>query len=113
VEAGDWVYCDPPYVPVAKCVTPTLYTASGFEMADQERLRDMCVELTKRNVYVMVSNSDAEVVHNLYALPYFTIDKVYANRTINVDTTNRGKVAEVIITNYPVQRIKQLSLYEE
>lgn len=112
-EAGDWVYCDPPYVPVAKCVTSTLYTASGFEMADQERLRDMCVELTKRNVYVMVSNSDAEVVHNLYALPYFTIDKVYANRTINVDTTNRGKVAEVIITNYPVQRIKQLSLYEE
>jgi DNA adenine methylase len=111
-NSGDWVYCDPPYVPVAKSVSRTLYTASGFEMAEQERLRDMCVELSKRKVYVMVSNSDAEVVHNLYALPYFTIDRVYANRTINIDTTNRGKVAEVVITNYSVQGVQQLSLYD-
>jgi len=109
----DWVYFDPPYVPVSQTANFTSYHANGFGLSDQERLRDVCIELSKNNVYVMLSNSDTEIVRSLYDLPYFTIDEVLANRAINCKGAKRGKITELVITNYPIERAVQRRLLEQ
>lgn len=100
---GDWVYFDPPYVPLSQTASFTSYHANGFGLRDQERLRDVCIQLTQMNVYVMVSNSDTIIVRSLYQPPHFVIDEVLANRAINCNGAKRGKIRELVITNYPVR----------
>lgn len=112
-KPGDCVYFDPPYVPVSQTANFTSYQANGFGLSDQERLRDVCVELSQNNVYIMLSNSDTEIVRSLYSLPYFVVDGVLANRAINCNGAKRGKITELVITNYPVERAVQLRLLEQ
>ncbi|MEJ5249592.1 MAG: DNA adenine methylase [Caldilinea sp.] len=104
-EVGDWVYFDPPYVPVSQTANFTSYYANGFTLQDQERLRDICIALSQKEVYVMVSNSDAAIVRSLYASPYFAVDEVQANRAINSNGAKRGKITELVITNYRVDQL--------
>lgn len=112
-EPGDWVYFDPPYVPVSQTANFTSYHTNGFGLQDQERLRDICIQLSQNNVYIMLSNSDTPIVRSLYALPFFTIDEVFANRAINCNGAKRGKIIELVITNYPAERALRLRLPEQ
>lgn len=110
---GDWVYFDPPYVPISQTANFTSYHANGFVLSDQEHLRDVCIELSKNRGYITLSNSDTEAIRSLYDSPYFSIDEVLANRAINSNGAKRGKITELVITNYPVDRAIQLSLLEQ
>lgn len=112
-EPGDWVYFDPPYVPVSQTANFTSYHANGFGLQDHERLRDVCIRLSERNVYIMVSNSDTTTVRSLYQSQYFVIDEVLANRAINCNGAKRDKITELVIINYPVNRAIQLQLLEQ
>ncbi|MGQ9898526.1 MAG: DNA adenine methylase [Acidobacteriota bacterium] len=111
-KAGDWVYFDPPYVPVSQTANFTSYQANGFGLSDQERLRDLCLQLSQNHVYIMLSNSDTEIVCSLYRTPYFAVDRVLANRAINCHGAKRGKITELVITNYPSERAVQRHLFE-
>jgi DNA adenine methylase len=99
-QAGDWVYFDPPYMPISETAHFTAYHADGFGLADQARLRDVCLRLTEMGVGVMVSNSDVPDIRDLYTRPCFRIDTVFANRAINSNGARRGKIAELVIVNY-------------
>lgn len=99
-KKGDFCYFDSPYVPLTTTSNFTSYTASGFGLDEQERLRDLFVELDKRGVYVMLSNSDSSIVHELYKDYKETTHLVSASRMINSKGDGRGKVNEVVITNY-------------
>ncbi|MBN1933855.1 MAG: DNA adenine methylase [Anaerolineae bacterium] len=104
-QAGDLIYFDPPYAPRSKTANFTAYHADGFGDEDQARLRDVCVELTRRDVRAIVSNSSTELIRTLYARSEFTefeISEVFANRAINSNARRRGKLPELIITNYPI-----------
>lgn len=96
--AGDFVYFDPPYAPLSKTANFTSYSAGGFSIADQVRLRDVCRELANRGVSVMITNSLTELVMNLYRDFYFHI--VSAPRAINSRADKRGPVQELVITSY-------------
>jgi DNA adenine methylase len=98
---GDWVYFDPPYVPVSQTANFTSYYASRFSPKDQERLRDVCLELRKNNVSITLSNSDTDIIRSLYGSSLFYIEQVLANRAINCNGARRGKITELVITNYP------------
>lgn len=110
---GDWVYFDPPYVPLSKTADFTAYQAGGFGLEDQERLRDVCLALTENKVAVMLSNSDTPIVRELYRDERFVIEEVLANRAINANGARRGKITELVITNYPPARERQLRLLEQ
>jgi len=112
-KQGDLVYFDPPYVPVSDTSNFTSYQSSGFSIDDQYRLRDVCVELTRRNVYVILSNSDTEQVRDLFSPYAFEVGEVLANRAINCNGKQRGKMTELIITNFPVEKTVQLQLLEK
>ena len=100
VQPGDWAYFDPPYAPLSSTAHFTAYQPDGFTAEDQARLRDVCLELSDAGAWVMVSNSDTELIRELYARPPFHIHAVEARRNINSKASARGKIGELIITNY-------------
>lgn len=95
---GDFVYFDPPYVPVSETADFTSYIPGGFGQEQQERLAAVFATLAEKGAYVMLSNSDTPRVRALYAR--FRIDGVLAARSINSKVTHRGKVGEVVVRNF-------------
>jgi DNA adenine methylase len=95
---GDFVYLDPPYVPVSETSDFTSYARGGFGWSEQERLAAACRALWRRGARIMLSNSDTKSVRELYR--GFRIDVVHAARSINSHGAKRGKVREVVVRNY-------------
>jgi DNA adenine methylase len=106
-KEGDFVYFDPPYAPLSQTANFTSYHANGFSSSDQNRLRDVCEELTRQNVNVMVSNSDTELIRSAYSSGCFVIHAVRAIRAINSNGARRGRITELIVTNYPREQVTQ------
>lgn len=95
---GDFVYFDPPYVPVSDTAYFTSYSKDGFGPENQIALRDLCKKLDKNGIMFMASNSHTKFVKDLYS--DFRIEVIHANRAINSNPKKRGKTEEVIIRNY-------------
>ncbi|MDI1449022.1 DNA adenine methylase [Polyangium sp. 6x1] len=95
-RAGDFVYFDPPYVPLSASSSFTSYTSGGFGMREQQRLRDVARELKERGVRVLLSNSSAPEVYSLYG-DGFELAAVGASRAINCKGAGRGRIQELII----------------
>lgn len=95
---GDLIYFDPPYVPLNITSNFTNYSKEGFDLEMQVKLRDLCVALDEKGVKFMLSNSSAPFVFDLYQ--QFEMELVNASRSINSVGKRRGKVKEVLVTNY-------------
>lgn len=93
---GDLVYFDPPYVPMTATSNFTSYTTEGFTDVDQHQLRDLALQLKRRGVHVLLSNSGAEAVRALYR-DGFEITTIDRQGTVSSKATGRGRVEEVII----------------
>jgi len=98
VNKGDLVYFDPPYVPLNKTSNFTGYTDKGFDEGMQFRLKELCDYITDIGAYFMLSNSYTDYILELYQ--EYNIHTVEARRSANSKGTGRGKVKEVIVTNY-------------
>ncbi|MCR5783589.1 MAG: DNA adenine methylase [Clostridia bacterium] len=97
VKAGDFIYFDPPYLPVSETANFTHYNKEGFSLDDQKRLAALCRRLTEQGIKIMLSNNNVPLVYDLYK--GFNIENIDVRRSINRDASKRtGK--EVIITNY-------------
>jgi DNA adenine methylase len=92
---GDFVYFDPPYVPLSATSSFTSYTRGGFGMGDQQRLRDVALTLKKRGVAVLISNSSSPAVRDLYA--DFDQHEVSARRAVSCNAAGRKAVTELLI----------------
>lgn len=97
-KAGDFVYLDPPYHPLNATSSFTSYHADGFTADDQIKLRDTFKELSERGCKVMLSNSNSDFINDIYK--EFNIHKIHAARSINANGAGRGKIQEVLVTNY-------------
>lgn len=100
---GDFVYLDPPYIPLSETSNFTGYTPGSFNAADHKRIREVFEKLRMRGCYVMLSNSNTDFVKNLYF--ECNIKTVNAMRSINSDTTKRGAIKELLILSYPDSEI--------
>jgi DNA adenine methylase len=98
-EKKSFIYFDPPYHSPDK-TNFTGYQADGFGEEDQERLRNVMIKMTNRNVKCLLSNSDTEYIRELYNYDFFDIISVQAKRSINSDSAGRGNVNEVLIKNW-------------
>lgn len=98
-EVGDFVYFDPPYHPT-DTTSFTAYSQNGFTEKDQQDLRDFALELHKKGIKVMLSNSKTPFVEDLYKSKIFNIEVVNAPRFVNCKPNKRNAVEEVLITNY-------------
>lgn len=93
---GDFIYFDPPYD--SDTETFNAYTETGFSKEEQRRLAEVFKDLDARGCYVMLSNHNTTLINELYS--DYNIHIIEAKRNINSKGNKRGKVEEVIITNY-------------
>ncbi len=108
---GDFIYIDPPYAPLSATAHFTSYTAGGFGREAQVRLRDLAVDLARRGCHVLLSNSTAPAIRELYVddrrarAAGLRAHEVPARRAINSRASARGPVMEYLIANIrPVRR---------
>lgn len=108
VTPKTFVYFDPPYVPISPTSSFTSYSKHEFGRGEHERLAKFFRSLDKTGAKLMLSNSDPKnenpldnSLEELYR--GFFIQRVMANRMINADATKRGKITELLVTNYPKQ----------
>jgi DNA adenine methylase len=100
-KKGDFIYFDPPYYPISKTASFTSYTKESFLEKEQIELRDTFLDLNKRGCFVMLSNSDTPFINKIYSgFKGVRITKVQAGRAINSNASKRGKITEVLVTNY-------------
>jgi len=97
-KAGDFVYFDPPYFPISGTSCFTGYTKEEFGTEEQKKLRDTFAKLSCRGCFLMLSNSSADFIKNLYK--DFNIYEVSAKRFINCVSEGRGPIKELLVTNY-------------
>jgi DNA adenine methylase len=64
---GDFVYLDPPYLPVSDTSKFFFYTEKRFRRPDLAELASICRELTDRGVHWVLSNRDTPEVRDLFA----------------------------------------------
>lgn len=105
VDVNTFVYFDPPYRPISKTASFTSYSKDNFTDRDQKRLAELFRNFDTRGAKLMLSNSDPknedpndDFFEQLYK--GFQIHRVTATRMINCDATKRGRINELIITNY-------------
>lgn len=98
-EKGDFIYLDPPYHPFSKTASFTKYSKYDFTEKDQEELADVYGRLVKRGCYVMLSNSNTDLIKELYKT--YNLSEITARRAINCMAGKRGKgMFEVLVKNW-------------
>jgi len=104
-----FIYFDPPYRPLNISSSFTSYSKYDFDDTHQIELAKYFQKISKNsNLFIMLSNSDPkntdeqdDFFDSLYK--DFYINRVRATRMINSKSSKRGKVSELIITNYKME----------
>lgn len=95
-QAGDAIYCDPPYVPLSKTASFTSYAGNGFGLDEQADLANIAEEVSQsKNIPVLISNHDTIWTRKIYE----HADKIKAikvSRTISQAGKSRKKVGELL-----------------
>jgi DNA adenine methylase len=103
-KRGDFVYFDPPYVPVSKTANFAAYHSKAFDLAEHERLAKTFARLHKRGVSLLLSNSDTPETRELFSA--FDTRTVHATRAINSKGARRGAVPELLVHSAAHKRPK-------
>jgi len=96
-KKDDFIYFDPPYVPISESANFTSYTKSSFKKEDQIKLFNVFKELDQKGCKLLLSNSYNEFILKLYK--NYQINIVYAKRAINSNPDKRGEIKEILIIN--------------
>jgi DNA adenine methylase len=101
----DFIYFDPPYRPLTTSASFTAYNKSGFNDENQRELADFVENVSKKGTQILLSNSDPKVANpddeffdELYE--GFHIKRILASRMINSKGDGRGKITEILVSNY-------------
>jgi len=100
-DAGDFVYLDPPYLPVSKYADFKRYTKETFFEDDHRKLAETFRELAVKGCLVLLSNSFHEKIAKLYSGFYQEV--VEMPRFINCKGEGRGRVRELLVSNRPLE----------
>ena len=105
VDKSTFIYFDPPYRPLSDTSHFVSYSKGEFDDENQKQLAHTFRSLDKKNVKVLLSNSDPkntvaddEFFDELYS--GFNIQRVSAKRAINSNPNKRGIITELLISNY-------------
>jgi DNA adenine methylase len=99
-EEEDVCYMDPPYHPSSETANFTDYFSDGFKKEEQERLRDLCVSLDRKGVTFVLSNSNTEMIRELYqACTGFKAIPLDTMRMISRKVSSRDSGQDLLITN--------------
>jgi len=106
VDNKTFVYFDPPYRPLTQTSNFTTYNGAEWTDKQQIELAAFFQKLDReKGAKLMLSNSDPTNINpndKFFEKAYhgYNLFKVYANRAINCNGAGRGKINELLITNY-------------
>lgn len=105
IDEDTFVYFDPPYRPITDTASFTAYTENLFNDEEQIELAKFVDDMHRKGAKVVVSNSDpknSNINDNFFDNIYSThkIKRVEAARMINSNSAARGKIKELLISNF-------------
>lgn len=105
IDENTFVYFDPPYRPITNTASFTAYTENVFNDEEQIELAKFVDDMHRKGAKVVISNSDPKNANteddffdNIYS--DHKIKRVEAARMINCDSEARGKIKELLISNF-------------
>ncbi len=105
IDEHTFVYFDPPYRPLSSTSGFTSYTEVEFGDREQIELAKFIKDMSKTGAKILASNSDPKNINpddsffdDLYA--EFNIVRANAIRAINSNSNSRGKIKELLISNF-------------
>lgn len=105
IDENTFVYFDPPYRPITDTSSFLSYTENLFDDDKQVELAEFVNLIDKKGAKIVVSNSDPkntdqndDFFENIYSKQ--KIKRVNANRMINSKAESRGKIKELLISNF-------------
>lgn len=105
IDDDTFVYFDPPYRPITDTASFTAYTENSFNDEKQIELAKFVDEMHRKGAKVVISNSDPknsntedDFFDNIYSS--HKIKRVKATRMINCNSEARGKITELLISNF-------------
>lgn len=105
IDENTFVYFDPPYRPITDTASFTAYTENQFNDDEQIKLARFVDAMHRKGAKIVVSNSDpknANTDDDFFEIIYAThrIKRVEATRMINCNSEARGKIKELLISNF-------------
>lgn len=105
IDESTFVYFDPPYRPLTSTASFTSYSEFEFNDKEQIELADYFKLLDSKHAKLLLSNSDpknADADDTFFDDLYsgYTIKRIEASRMINSNASARGKIHELLISNY-------------
>ncbi len=105
IDENTFVYFDPPYRPLTETASFTAYNENAFGDNEQKELAEFAEKMRQRGALVVASNSDPKNTNpddNFFEeiYPNFKIKRVEAVRMINCNSDARGKIKELLISNF-------------
>lgn len=95
---GDLAFFDPPYAPVSPGAFVG-YVSGGFGEEKQRALAAHCRKLKERGVHVIATNSDCDLVRELYPEPFWRVERREdRGNSVNRVASARGPVSELVIS---------------
>ncbi len=109
--SNSFFYFDPPYKPLSKTSNFNSYSKKDFNDSEQIRLSNFCKKINLLGHNFILSNSDVKGKNpddNFFDDLYeqFSIKRVFATRMVNSNAERRGKLTELLITNYLSEELK-------
>ena len=102
-KENDFIFLDPPYLPVSQYSDFTSYTKEQFYEEDHVELANEVKRLQELGCHVVLTNSNHPLVHQLYS--DFTIEVIQTKRFINSDSSKRTG-EDVIVTVKPTKKLR-------
>ncbi|WP_333715816.1 Dam family site-specific DNA-(adenine-N6)-methyltransferase [Pantoea eucrina] len=93
---GDVIFCDPPYEPMPDESGFTAYSGNAFTFEHQTRLVECLVAARSRGAKVVITNSSAPSVVDLYTRNGFRIMPLAARRSVSCKADTRKTADDII-----------------
>lgn len=100
-EKGDFIFLDPPYMPVSKYSDFKRYTKDQFREDDQKRLAEEVDRLVAKGCYVLLTNSDNPLILEMYHK--YDITVVNTRRSIN-SKANKRNGKDILVKAFPSEK---------
>ncbi|EFD0107128.1 TPA: Dam family site-specific DNA-(adenine-N6)-methyltransferase [Escherichia coli] len=93
---GDVIFCDPPYEPLPNTEGFTNYSGHDFKFEEQKRLVSLLTDAHRRGAKVLITNSGAPNIRELYHDNGFRVEPLFARRSVSCKGDTRGVAHDVI-----------------
>lgn len=93
---GDVIFCDPPYEPLPNTEGFTNYSGHDFKFEEQKRLVSLLTDAHRRGAKVLITNSGAPNIRELYQDSDFRVEPLFARRSVSCKGDTRGVAHDVL-----------------